>query len=42
VHFSEHTGQIIWATKGLTGGDLGFYGYLGGTKGKAEVAKREP
>jgi uncharacterized damage-inducible protein DinB len=32
VHFSEHTGQIIWATKGLTGEDLGFYGYLSGAK----------
>ena len=29
-HFSEHTGQIIWATKRMTGQDLGFYGYLKG------------
>jgi uncharacterized damage-inducible protein DinB len=35
VHFSEHTGQIIWATKGLTGEDLGFYGYLNQKKGTA-------
>ena len=35
VHFSEHTGQIIWATKGLTGEDLGFYGYLNKKKGTA-------
>jgi uncharacterized damage-inducible protein DinB len=27
-HFAEHTGQIIWATKRMTGEDLGFYGYL--------------
>ena len=27
-HFAEHTGQIIWATKGLTGEDLGFYADL--------------
>ncbi len=24
-HLAEHTGQIIWATKGLTGEGLGFY-----------------
>jgi len=27
-HFAEHTGQIIFATKMLTGGDLGFYRHL--------------
>ena len=27
-HFAEHTGQIIWATKGMTGQDLAFYSYL--------------
>lgn len=27
-HFSGHTGQIIFATKLLTGEDLGFYGHL--------------
>jgi uncharacterized damage-inducible protein DinB len=27
-HFSQHTGQIIFATKLLTGGDLGFYRHL--------------
>ena len=27
-HLAEHSGQIIWATKGLTGRDLGFYEYL--------------
>jgi len=29
-HFSMHTGQIIFATKMLTGADLGFYRHLGG------------
>ena len=28
THFSGHVGQIIWATKHLTGQDLGYYGYL--------------
>lgn len=27
-HFSQHTGQIIFATKMLTGADLGFYAHL--------------
>lgn len=27
-HFSMHTGQIVFATKMLTGGDLGFYSHL--------------
>ena len=27
-HLAEHTGQIIWATKGLIGEDLGFYANL--------------
>ncbi len=27
-HFSYHTGQIIFATKSFTGGDLGFYKHL--------------
>jgi uncharacterized damage-inducible protein DinB len=27
-HFSQHTGQILFATKSLTGQDLGFYGHL--------------
>ncbi|HVO99331.1 MAG TPA: DinB family protein [Bryobacteraceae bacterium] len=30
-HFSGHTGQIIFATKLLTGEDLGFYNYLRGS-----------
>ncbi len=28
-HFSMHTGQILFATKMLTGADLGFYRHLG-------------
>jgi uncharacterized damage-inducible protein DinB len=31
-HFSMHTGQIIFATKLLTGDDLGFYGHLKSAK----------
>jgi hypothetical protein len=27
-HFSGHTGQIIFATKFLTGEDMGFYRHL--------------
>jgi uncharacterized damage-inducible protein DinB len=27
-HFSMHTGQIVFATKMLTGADLGFYAHL--------------
>ena len=27
-HFAEHTGQIIWVTKHLTGESLDFYAYL--------------
>jgi uncharacterized damage-inducible protein DinB len=41
VHFSEHTGQIIWATKGLTGDDLAFYGYLS-KKSATDAARQEP
>jgi uncharacterized damage-inducible protein DinB len=42
VHFGEHTGQIIWATKGLTGEDLGFYGYLSRTTGAGQSGSQEP
>jgi hypothetical protein len=36
-HFSMHTGQIIFATKMLTGADLGFYAHLrAGAAQKAE------
>jgi hypothetical protein len=27
-HFAQHTGQIIFATKMLTGRDLGYYKHL--------------
>lgn len=30
-HFSMHTGQILFATKMLTGADLGFYSHLRAT-----------
>jgi uncharacterized damage-inducible protein DinB len=42
VHFAEHAGQIIWATKGLTGDDLGFYGYLSGSKPAQPTRNQEP
>ncbi len=34
-HFGEHTGQILWAVKRMTGEDLGFFAYLkpGGSGG---------
>jgi uncharacterized damage-inducible protein DinB len=38
-HFAEHTGQIIWATKRMTGEDLGFYSYLAG---ESTGGKRAP
>ncbi|MDE0106067.1 MAG: DUF1572 family protein [Bryobacterales bacterium] len=28
THFAGHTGQVIWATKHVTGQDLGYYSYL--------------
>jgi len=34
-HFSMHTGQIIFATKMLTGSDLGFYRHLS-SRGKGQ------
>jgi uncharacterized damage-inducible protein DinB len=34
-HFSGHTGQIIFATKMLTGDDLGFYRHLSRSAGPA-------
>ncbi len=35
-HFSMHTGQILFATKMLTGGDLGFYQHLQTTAAHSE------
>ena len=35
-HFSGHTGQIIFATKLLTGEDLGFYRHLRSDRAHAE------
>lgn len=34
-HFAGHVGQIIWATKRMTGEDLGFYNYLNPGRGPA-------
>jgi hypothetical protein len=36
-HFSGHAGQIIFATKLLTGGDLGFYAHLKQPEHKEKV-----
>ena len=35
-HFSGHTGQIIYATKMLTGEDLGYYRHLKGAVPRAD------
>ena len=32
-HFAQHTGQIIYATKQMTGEDLGYYAHLDRTSG---------
>jgi len=39
-HFSMHTGQVLFATKMLTGADLGFYRHLGGAS--AAPASKAP
>ena len=36
-HFSMHTGQILFATKLLTGQDLGYYGHLSAPRHKETV-----
>jgi uncharacterized damage-inducible protein DinB len=36
-HFAQHTGQIIFATKLLTGEDLGFYKHLSGATHTAKT-----
>src|SRR5271157_3053656 len=44
-HFSMHTGQIIFATKMMTGSDMGFYAHLRGSAahgGKDAVAITPP
>jgi uncharacterized damage-inducible protein DinB len=35
-HFGYHAGQIVFATKMLTGTDLGFYSHLRGTAGVSD------
>ncbi|MDX2154667.1 MAG: DinB family protein [Bryobacteraceae bacterium] len=35
-HFAQHTGQILFATKLFTGGDLGYYRHLSAKGGHAE------
>ena len=35
-HFAQHTGQIIYATKQMTGEDLGYYAHLDRTSGAAD------
>lgn len=41
-HFSMHTGQIIFATKMLTGSDLGFYRHLSGTSATRAHGQKTP
>lgn len=41
-HFAEHTGQIIFATKILTGEDLGFYRHLSNAASNAAHVERVP
>lgn len=43
-HFAQHTGQIIFATKQLTGEDLGFYRHLSkaGPQGTGSVRTGVP
>jgi len=36
-HFSMHTGQILFATKMMTGSDLGFYRHLSKTAAHNET-----
>lgn len=35
-HFAQHTGQILFATKLLTGSDLGYYPHLGSAASHTE------
>ena len=41
THFAGHVGQIIWATKHVTGADLGFYSYLS-KEGAEDAPSRSP
>ena len=34
-HLAEHTGQIVWATKRMTGEDLGIYAHLNDAESKS-------
>ena len=36
-HFSHHTGQVLFATKQMTAGDLGFYRHLSRAGGHGET-----
>jgi uncharacterized damage-inducible protein DinB len=41
-HFAHHTGQIIFATKALTGEDMGFYRHLSGSQPPPPAADKTP
>ena len=41
-HFAQHTGQILFATKALTGEDLGFYAHLSQGKSQPSPAGQQP
>jgi len=42
-HFSQHTGQILFATKAFTGEDMGFYAHLSKAKPREQPpAHRTP
>jgi uncharacterized damage-inducible protein DinB len=41
-HFAHHTGQIIFATKALTGEDMGFYRHLSGSSPPADPTGKTP
>ncbi len=37
-HFAQHTGQVTFATKALTGADLGYYRHLDPTPAKEQTS----
>ncbi len=41
-HFAQHTGQIIFATKLMTGDDPGYYAHLSGAKAQAGKTAGQP